>query len=131
MLSEERRGLGIKPPRRDLLLVLLLLVGRRRVDVLTIFIVVNMGTNSDTRKANWAGIADEECTQFLLVRLPFVRIGELVDADVGGLGDFESFESWGCEVLRIGVRALGVLEAVDDFIEIRHAFLALVVEFNH
>ena len=69
-------------------------------------------------EVNWAGIADEIGTQNFLVRLPFRRVGELIDAGVGGLRDSKSFESWGSKSFRIsgvGIRTFGVPEAVDNF----------------
>jgi hypothetical protein len=98
MLSKERWSLSSKPPRRDLLLILLLLLGLglvkrgwRHVDIFTVFVVlIEWGVNGYVGKANWAGFADEICTQFFLVRLPFQRVGELIDADIGGSGILKS-----------------------------------------
>jgi hypothetical protein len=64
--------------------------------------------------------------------LPFRRVGELIDAGVGGLRDIESFETWGSKSFRI--RSVGtsrVLEAVNDFVEVGCTLFLLVVELNH
>ncbi len=53
--------------------------------VVVFVILINRSLNGYAGKANWAGIADEIGTQNFLVRLPFRRVGELIDAGVGGL----------------------------------------------
>ncbi len=88
--------------------------------------------NGYAGEANWAGIADEIGTKNFLVGLPFRRVGELIDAGVGGLRDSKSFESWGSESLRIkGVRTFGVLEAVNNFVQVRYTLFLLAVKLNH
>ena len=90
------------------------------------------GLNGYAGGTNWAGIADKIGTQYFLIRLPFRRVGELIDAGVGGLRDIESFETWGSKSFRIrGVGTSRVLEAVNDFVDVGCTLFLLVVELDH
>ena len=124
LLSKERWSLSTKPPGKDLLLILLLLLGwvlvrcgRRRVDVFTVFavlfvVLIDRGLNGYAGGTNWAGIADKIGNHYFLIRLPFRRVGELIDAGVGVLRDIESFETWGSKSFRI--RGVGTSDALSS-----------------
>jgi hypothetical protein len=104
----------------------------RYVNVSMVFIThIKQVTKACMGKANWAGVADKVCNQFFLVRLPFLRVQELIDACVGMFGGFESFETWGGESLGVRISVLGIFEMVNDLINIQHAFFELVAKLDH
>ncbi len=47
------------------------------------------------------------------------------------LGGLESFETWGGESLGVRISVLGIFETVNNLINIRHTFFALVVKPDH